>query len=367
MRSAFVITGIFAVSLATAPTVRAQDGNGKRAATAAPAPPAVRALAVPRAEPRPMPSAAAAGAATAQERAGMRRMPRETAAPPRMSVPRSEPAQASGPPPVRLAAPMFAAPPSNRVSEAREQGARTRSAPRDSGGGGRAQAVPRGERRAPDSGRAEPASAAPRGERRAAAGDSSSGSGPARAVPRGERPSDGRYPVGQAAVRTRYPYSSGYYPRNVWYYRAPYYGYGALGLGYFYYDPFWAGYAYAPYGYAPYGYYGGGYYGSPGYYGGGYHGGSYGVGVGYGSGGGGSGYYGTGHLKLKVRPRDAEVYVDGYYAGLVDDYDGVFQKLELEAGPHRIEVRKAGFATMTFEVRVPADESVTYRGEMNPL
>jgi hypothetical protein len=365
MRSAFVITGIFAVSLATAPTVRAQDGNSKRAATAAPAPPAVRAAAVPRAEPRPMPSAAAAGAATAQERAGMRSMPRETAAPPRMSVPRSEPAQASGPPPVRLAAPMFAAPPSNRVSEAREQGARTRSAPRDSGGGGRAQAVPRGERRAPDSGRAQPASA-PRGERRSDAGDSSSGSGPARAVPRGERPSDGRYPVGQAAVRTRSPYNSAYYPRNAWYYRAPYYGYGALGLGYFYYDPFWAGYAYAPYGYAPYGYYGGGYYGSPGYYGGGYYGGSYGAGAGYGSGGGG-GYYGTGHLKLKVKPRDAEVYVDGYYAGLVDDFDGVFQKLELEAGPHRIEVRKAGFATMTFEVRVPADESVTYRGEMNPL
>ena len=68
-----------------------------------------------------------------------------------------------------------------------------------------------------------------------------------------------------------------------------------------------------------------------------------------------------------MKPRDAEVYVDGYYAGLVDDFDGMFQKLELEAGPHRIEVRKAGFSTMTFEVRVPADESVTYRGELNTL
>ena len=144
-----------------------------------------------------------------------------------------------------------------------------------------------------------------------------------------------------------YTYPRRYYP----------YGYGAFGLGYFYYDPFWVGYS--GYGYYPYsGYYGG-------YYGGGYYGGGYGGGY-YGSGGGG-GYYGTGHLRLKVKPRDAEVYVDGYFAGLVDDFDGMFQKLELEAGPHRIEVRKAGFATMTFEVRVPNDESVTYRGEMNPL
>jgi hypothetical protein len=151
----------------------------------------------------------------------------------------------------------------------------------------------------------------------------------------------------------------------VYYRPSAFYGYGALGLGYFYYDPFfWGGYP--GYGYYPYGYYGGPYYGGGGYYGGGYYGGGYGGGYGYSS-GSGSGYYGTGHLRLKVKPRDAEVYVDGYYAGLVDDFDGMFQKLELEAGPHRIEVRKAGFSTMTFEVRVPADESVTYRGELNEL
>ena len=56
------------------------------------------------------------------------------------------------------------------------------------------------------------------------------------------------------------------YGRPAWYYRpSAFYGYGALGLGYFYYDPFWGGYS--GYGYAPYG----GYYGGP-YYGGGYYG-----------------------------------------------------------------------------------------------
>jgi hypothetical protein len=186
------------------------------------------------------------------------------------------------------------------------------------------------------------------------------------AVPRSDRPRDGRYPVGQAAARTRPPYGGGgYYPPSWYYPGSAYYYYPpAFGLGYFYYDPFWWGYA--GYGY-PYGGYYGGYYGS-GYYGSGaYYGGSYGIGVGYGSGGGsGGGYYGSGHLRLKVKPRDAEVYVDGYFMGLVDDYDGTFQKLQLDAGPHRVEVRKPGFTTLMVEVRVPVDETVTYRGELRP-
>jgi hypothetical protein len=57
--------------------------------------------------------------------------------------------------------------------------------------------------------------------------------------PNGERPIDGRYPVGEATARTRPPYAGygyGYYGRP-WYYRpAAFYGYAALGLGYFYYD-----------------------------------------------------------------------------------------------------------------------------------
>ena len=273
-------------------------------------------------------------------------------------------------PPARIASPAFADAESAASSTDRSHG---RSAPRDNSGGGsggRAQAAPRGERSAPDSGREQPASAAPRGERQATSAESGgSRAGGRRTAWRApeRRPLSGRrgHRANPPALRR---IRAGYYGRP-WYYRpAAFYGYGALGLGYFYYDPFWAGY--------------------PGY--------------GYARTAAitaepttaaaitvaaattaaaaitaavrrqlrlrwRSGYYGTGHLRLKVKPRDAEVYVDGYYAGLVDDFDGTFQKLELEAGPHRIEVRKAGFATMTFEVRVPADESVTYRGELNPL
>ena len=43
--------------------------------------------------------------------------------------------------------------------------------------------------------------------------------------------------------------------------------------------------------------------------------------------------YPAGELRLQVRPPHAEVYVDGYFAGLVDDFDGVLQGLRLEEGP----------------------------------
>ena len=40
-----------------------------------------------------------------------------------------------------------------------------------------------------------------------------------------------------------------------------------------------------------------------------------------------------GNLKLKVKPRAAKVYVDGYFVGMVDEFDGAFQKLALNTRP----------------------------------
>jgi hypothetical protein len=48
----------------------------------------------------------------------------------------------------------------------------------------------------------------------------------------------------------------------------------------------------------------------------------------------------------------------------VDDYDGVFQQLRLEPGPHRIEVRLDGYEPLSFEVRVIPDRTITYKGEL---
>lgn len=174
-------------------------------------------------------------------------------------------------------------------------------------------------------------------------------------APGGTSGGNGTSEAGQAVPRGRVsrPSSGGYSPS----YSRRYYA-GSGGLGYYYYDP-WSWYGgYGPYGAAGYGW--GGYYGNQwgGYYGGGY-GGSYGA---YG------GPYGwsVGGVRLKVDPKDAEVYVDGYYAGIVDDFDGLWQQLRLDDGGYHIEVRKPGMTTLTFDVRVQPGRTITYRGRMTP-
>ncbi len=155
-----------------------------------------------------------------------------------------------------------------------------------------------------------------------------------------------RQSYGVATGRQYPPYhgGGGHYPTDPWWW----YGY-PYSFGFFAWDPFWYGASYPAYG---------GYYG----YGGGY-GGGYDAGYGYGS----SGYGLYGALKLKMKPRDAEVFVDGYFVGRVDDYDGIFQKLNLESGPHRIEIRAPGYETLSFDVRIEFDETTTYRGELQPI
>jgi len=123
---------------------------------------------------------------------------------------------------------------------------------------------------------------------------------------------------------------------------------------------------------------GGGYYGYPGYYGGGYGGwyypgwygsywwpyGSYGWYGGYwgspyggwGGWGGGTAYHyaqrESGAVRVLVDPSEARVYVDGYYAGIVDDYDGLFQRLNIAPGRHEITLKLEGYQTHRMKVYV---------------
>ncbi|HEU5257320.1 MAG TPA: hypothetical protein VFU28_15105 [Vicinamibacterales bacterium] len=116
------------------------------------------------------------------------------------------------------------------------------------------------------------------------------------------------------------------------------YGYGAFGLGYFYYDP----YTWYPSSSYP------GYYGS---YAGGYY---------------DPFFFDVGELRLIVSPRSADVYVDGYFAGRVDDYDGIFQALKLEAGAHHIQIVAPGHSPLDFDVRIEPNRKITYRGTLRP-
>jgi len=74
----------------------------------------------------------------------------------------------------------------------------------------------------------------------------------------------------------------------------------------------------------------------------------------------------TGGVRLKVKPREAQVIVDGYYAGTVNDFDGVFQALRLAPGGHKIEVRMDGFETASFDIHVQPDRMLTVTQNLSP-
>src|SRR5260370_30493631 len=53
-----------------------------------------------------------------------------------------------------------------------------------------------------------------------------------------------------------------------------------------------------------------------------------------------------------VNPDKTRVYVDGYYAGIVDDFDGLFQRLHVSPGRHEITLKLEGYQTHRMKVYV---------------
>jgi hypothetical protein len=68
-----------------------------------------------------------------------------------------------------------------------------------------------------------------------------------------------------------------------------------------------------------------------------------------------------GGLQLALEPRRAQVFVDGQFAGLVEDFAGYYRHLPLPAGNHRIEVIASGYLPLIFDVTVIPDRTITYR------
>jgi hypothetical protein len=81
------------------------------------------------------------------------------------------------------------------------------------------------------------------------------------------------------------------------------------------------------------------------------------------------GYYGfpEASVRLEVTPRDAEVYIDGYYAGVVDDFDGAFQRLRVEPGEHEIEVFREGLHPFRQKVYLAPDNTFRIKQALRPL
>jgi PEGA domain len=75
----------------------------------------------------------------------------------------------------------------------------------------------------------------------------------------------------------------------------------------------------------------------------------------------------TGAARLEVRPREAQVFVDGYFVGEVDDFDGTFQRLRVEAGEHELSFYLDGYRTERHKVLFRRDGTLNMSLVMQPL
>jgi hypothetical protein len=72
-------------------------------------------------------------------------------------------------------------------------------------------------------------------------------------------------------------------------------------------------------------------------------------------------------LRLQVTPRETEVFVDGYFAGTVDDYDGRFQRLHVQPGEHELTLYLDGHRKVTQQVLIRPRATFRIRYMMTPL
>src|SRR3954470_24317878 len=72
-------------------------------------------------------------------------------------------------------------------------------------------------------------------------------------------------------------------------------------------------------------------------------------------------------VKFDVKPKEAAVYIDGYYAGLVDDYDGAFQRLRTAPGGHEIILYLEGYRTYSEKVYLAADNTFKMNHRLEKL
>jgi len=72
-------------------------------------------------------------------------------------------------------------------------------------------------------------------------------------------------------------------------------------------------------------------------------------------------------VRIQATPSEAAVYVDGFYAGVVDDFDGTFQRLPLTPGGHKIELFLEGYRTVHKSLYLQPGGTVKMHETLVPL
>jgi hypothetical protein len=71
-----------------------------------------------------------------------------------------------------------------------------------------------------------------------------------------------------------------------------------------------------------------------------------------------------GGISFEITPDSAAVFVDGTYMGTAGEFGATAEPLGLNVGRHHVEIRAAGFRTMTFDADVRPAEVIPYQGTL---
>ncbi len=75
----------------------------------------------------------------------------------------------------------------------------------------------------------------------------------------------------------------------------------------------------------------------------------------------------TGAVRTQVDLKQTEVWLDGYYSGTVDDFDGSYQRLYMPPGEHEILLRLDGYRTYREVIQISPGRTFKLQHEMEPL
>jgi hypothetical protein len=74
-----------------------------------------------------------------------------------------------------------------------------------------------------------------------------------------------------------------------------------------------------------------------------------------------------GGLRFETNPESAQVFVDGNYVGIVEDFGLRGRLLELTIGPRHVELRAPGYETVTFDLNITANQVSRFRGDLQRI
>jgi PEGA domain len=75
----------------------------------------------------------------------------------------------------------------------------------------------------------------------------------------------------------------------------------------------------------------------------------------------------TGAARLQISPKQTQIFVDGYFVGTADKFDGAFQRLRVEAGEHELQFFLEGYRTARQPVLFRRDGTITIKHVMEPV